>query len=260
MKRKYVFFDIDHTLVSHAGGSHIPPETREAVRLLREHGHVPAIATGRGAFLAQRVADELGIDLLVCSNGAQVLNAGEELCSVPFPAHALSSFREAAAQNPKYAAALDAHYLYTCDRQWEFEEYFNAQAGYPCVRPLEEMKEAILCYLMLPPPLPGSCGLFAAPPEDVLLEPMSTFVEARAAGTSKWLGIQRVLEHLGASIQDAVTFGDGPNDVEMLRGAPLRVAVGGAHGRAREAAKFLGGDIDEGGILRACTAIGLLPG
>ena len=51
MRRKYVFFDIDHTLLSHVGTSHIPPETREALRLLKANGHVPALATGRGAFL-----------------------------------------------------------------------------------------------------------------------------------------------------------------------------------------------------------------
>ncbi|MBQ9526026.1 MAG: HAD family phosphatase [Fretibacterium sp.] len=259
MERKYIFFDIDHTLVSHVGKSHIPPETREAVRLLREHGHVPAIATGRGAFLSRRVAEELGISLLVCSNGAQIVNGEETLYSVPFPVQALDSFLEVAARFPEYAAAIDERFLYTSSKNQEIKDYFNGQAGYPCVRPLEEMTGVLLCYLMLPPPLPEGSGLFSTPPEGVMLEPMSQFVEARAAGTSKWLGITRVLEHLGASVRDAITFGDGPNDVEMLRGAPMSVAVGSARDQAREAAKFLAGDIDEGGILRACQDLGLIP-
>ncbi|MCR4817449.1 MAG: HAD hydrolase family protein [Fretibacterium sp.] len=259
MEHKYIFFDIDHTLVSHVGKSHIPPETREAVRLLRDCGHIPAIATGRGAFLAQKVADELGIGLLVCANGAQILNGGKTLYSVPFPVRLLESFREVAGRFPESAAALDERFLYTSSKNQELREYFNTQAGYPCVRPLEDMTGALLCYLMLPPPLPEGCGLFSSPPGSVLLEPMSHFVEARAAGTSKWLGIERVLEHLEASIQDVVTFGDGPNDVEMLRSAPVSVAVGRAQDQAKKAAKFLAEDIDEGGILKACQDIGLIP-
>ena len=62
---KYIFFDIDNTLVSHKGSPHVPPETREAVKLLRHAGHIPAIATGRGAFLSRLVAQEFGIDCLV---------------------------------------------------------------------------------------------------------------------------------------------------------------------------------------------------
>ena len=43
MGRRYVFFDIDGTLVSYAGGTgHIPDATRRAVELLRRNGHVPA--------------------------------------------------------------------------------------------------------------------------------------------------------------------------------------------------------------------------
>ena len=38
----YVFFDIDGTLISHRGISHIPDETRIAIDALKAHGHVPA--------------------------------------------------------------------------------------------------------------------------------------------------------------------------------------------------------------------------
>ena len=70
---KYIFFDIDNTLISHKGSPHVPPETREAVNLLRKAGHVPAIATGRGAFLSMTTAKDFGITDLVCSGGAQVI-------------------------------------------------------------------------------------------------------------------------------------------------------------------------------------------
>ena len=58
----YIFFDIDNTLVSHKVISHIPPETLEAVNMLKSAGHIPAIATGRGGFLTFTTAQVFGID------------------------------------------------------------------------------------------------------------------------------------------------------------------------------------------------------
>ena len=47
MEQKYIFFDIDGTLVSHVGNSHIPEATHEALARLKASGHVLAIATAR---------------------------------------------------------------------------------------------------------------------------------------------------------------------------------------------------------------------
>ena len=259
MRRRYVFFDVDGTLVSHVGESHIPPETREAVRLLKERGHVPAIATGRGAFLTRSVAEELGIGLLVCAGGAHILAEGRTLEISWLSETALASFRETTEEWPDITAALDDRFLYTGRKGAEFRGYFEAQAGYPCVRPCREMRRALLVCLMAPPPLPEGYGLFSSPPPDVVLEPMQHFVEARAGGTSKWEGIRRVMEHLRAPLEDVVAFGDGPNDVEMLRRAAVGVAVGRASEEAKDAASLIAGDIDEGGILGACAGLGLIP-
>ena len=82
---KYIFFDIDNTLVSHKGRPHVPPQTRTAVNLLRKAGHIPAIATGRGAFLSMTTAKDFGIMDLVCSGGAQVIVNGQEIYRAYFP-------------------------------------------------------------------------------------------------------------------------------------------------------------------------------
>ena len=252
-----MFFDIDHTLVSHVGGAHIPPPTREAVQLLKEKGHVPAIATGRGDFLARGVARELGIGLRVCADGANIVSRDRELYAAWLPDSALASFRETASRYPGISAALDDRFIYTDSR--DFDEYFAAQAGYPCVRPLAEMRRALMCYLMIPPgEVTEDCGLFFSPPGGVRLEFMRGFVEARADGTTKWLGIRRALALSGADERDVVAFGDGPNDAEMLANASPGVAVGKCSSEAREAAAFQSGDIDEGGILAACRELDLI--
>ena len=256
---KYVFFDIDGTLISHAGISHIPDETLRAVSLLREAGHIPAIATGRGAFLARQAAIDFGIDYLVCSGGAQVLSRGKEIFTAYFPDEHIDAFRAIAAKFPDKSAAIDDRYLYAGQAFSPYYDYFNNQAGYNCIRPLNDMTRAIICYVMIPPKfLTHEHGLFFSPPEGVRLELMRDFTEARCAGTSKWNGIERLIEHEGANIDDVIVFGDGPNDIEMIERANIGVAVGRSADGVKSAADYVCDDIDEGGILKACKYLGLI--
>lgn len=255
----YVFFDIDNTLVSHKGTSHVPPQTRDAVRLLREAGHIPAIATGRGAFLTFTTAQDFGITHLVCSGGAQVFVDGQEIHRSIFPTEHLASFRQTAAKFPALTAAIDDHYLYAAEAFSPFFDYFNAQAGYNCIRSLRSLKSAIICYLMIRPEnLSPEHGMFFAPPHAITLELMHAFTEARCAGTSKWDGIERLIAQEKARLDDVVVFGDGPNDVDMIARAKIGVAVGRASEKAKEVADYVCGDIDEGGILEACHHLGLI--
>lgn len=259
MGRRYVFFDIDGTLVSYAGGTgHIPDATRRAVELLRRNGHVPAIATARGAFLARGVAEELGIGLLVCCCGAHILNGTEVLSAVWLPEGALRRLRGTVSEGFVRSAALDDRCVYMDDEDEAVRDYLDGQAGYPCIRPVAELSRAFLMYSFSPDP--SASPLFREPIEGVVLDRTQHFIEARPAGTSKWRGILEAAHRLGFAPGDVVAFGDGANDAEMLRGASVGVAVGGAPDAVKAVADLVTDDIDAGGILRACAELGLTDG
>ena len=67
-----------------------------------------------------------------------------------------------------------------------------------------------------------------------------------------------MIRTLGASLDDVIAFGDGPNDSDMLRNANIGVAVGICSEEARNAADYVCDDIDDGGILKACKYLGLI--
>ena len=255
----YIFFDIDNTLVSHRGKPHIPPETMKAVELLRHNGHVPAIATGRAAFLTMTTAREFGINYLVCAGGSEVIAGGISIHTTYIPDGNVNKFLEVSAKFPDVTAAVDNEYLYADTPFDSFREYFNGQAGYDCFRPLSGLKRATMCYIMRPySVLSPEHGIFFAPPEGLRLEKMHGFTEVRHESSTKWGGIEMMMRHFGAGTEDVIAFGGGPNDADMLRRAGTGVAVGRCSDEAREAADYVCGDIDEGGILKACEHLGLI--
>jgi len=71
---------------------------------------------------------------------------------------------------------------------------------------------------------------------DVLSMAPDPLVSMKAAGVDKSLALQRFCCHLGITPQEVVAFGDGGNDVPMLRLSGLGVAVANAGERAKSAA------------------------
>ena len=69
--RKIVFFDIDGTLID--GPTHqIPQSAVEAIRKLRENGHLAFINTGRTLVSIEPRIREIGFDGLVCGCGTHI--------------------------------------------------------------------------------------------------------------------------------------------------------------------------------------------
>lgn len=56
----------------------------------------------------------------------------------------------------------------------------------------------------------------------------------------------------GISVHDVACFGDGANDVGMLRAAGIGVAMGNGNPKAKAAADHICGSIDEDGLYHFC--------
>jgi Cof subfamily protein (haloacid dehalogenase superfamily) len=254
MKSKLVFFDIDGTLVSHVGKFHVPEPTLEALKRLAQKGHVPAVATGRNLALTRKTASSLGIDSLVCCNGAQGIRKGESLYEA-FLGEDFTRALRALAENPSFsgkAYALDAENVYT-DINEDFLDAFLLDQGGPgrkkTFAAVERVQLACV-FAPIPPQWRKSWDL------DIIEFPDST--EFRPSGASKWSGIVRFATESGFDVEDIVTVGDGLNDVDMIQNASLGIAVGGAKPELKAVADFITQDIDEGGILSAFCDLGLI--
>ena len=85
------------------------------------------------------------------------------------------------------------------------------------------------------------------------------FCDIIPRGVNKAEGIRRMLACFGLDISEAIAFGDGGNDREMLREAGIGVAMGGSAPVVCADADFVTLPADCGGIASALRHFGLIP-
>jgi hydroxymethylpyrimidine pyrophosphatase-like HAD family hydrolase len=70
--------------------------------------------------------------------------------------------------------------------------------------------------------------------------------------------VRKILDHFGASYDDAIVFGDGINDLSMFVDDWTKVAMGNACDELKACADLITTDVDKDGIWNACKSLGLI--
>ena len=84
------------------------------------------------------------------------------------------------------------------------------------------------------------------------------FADIIPRGSSKQVGIDKIAEYFGIGIDECIAFGDGGNDISMLRHAGIGVAMGNATDEVKQNADYVTTPIDDGGILYALKHFNIL--
>ncbi|SIT68234.1 Cof-type HAD-IIB family hydrolase [Edaphobacillus lindanitolerans] len=254
---KILFFDIDGTLYDHE--KRLPASAKKAILAARENGHLIAIATGRAPFMVQPVLEALGIDTYVCFNGQYVVHRGERVHSGVHSPELLSRVKEMADRK--------GHPLVYMDEK----EMVASGEGHPHVR--ESLDTLKLRYPRVDEDFyknhpVNQVLLFCGEEEEEDYRealPGMEFVrwqrmccDILPSGGSKAAGMEFILEREGLTMEDAVAFGDGLNDREMLKAAGIGVAMGNGHEEVKKLADYVAGDVSEDGIARILDELGLV--
>jgi Cof subfamily protein (haloacid dehalogenase superfamily) len=225
------------------------------VQAARDAGLPFVIVTGRMYRSAKRYLDDLGLSgPIVCYQGAVVADdEGHFLRHVPIP---LEPAREAIA-----AIVAGGHHLnvYVDDELYvsEVTPEARAYADFQDL-PIHPVGD-VLAWLHTPPTKLVAVGERHVMDElEIELKErfdgrlyisksLPEFLELAAPGVTKAEGLAFAAELLDVDLSRIVAFGDGENDVELVRAVGYGVAVANAHERVLEAADFVcPRDRDEG--------------
>ena len=77
------------------------------------------------------------------------------------------------------------------------------------------------------------------------------FADVVPRGSSKAVGIDKIIEYYGISLHETMAFGDGGNDMAMLCHAGIGVAMGNAGDEVKEAADYVTDSVDDDGVMNA---------
>ena len=82
------------------------------------------------------------------------------------------------------------------------------------------------------------------------------FLELVPKGIDKAVALDRLLHRLAIRTDECIAFGDGSNDIPMLRYAGLGIAMSNAADAVKQAADYVTASNDEDGIARLLTRMG----
>lgn len=257
MSYKIVFFDIDGTLLDEE--KQVPPDAADAVRRLKASGVEPVIATGRAPYFIKSVAEELGIDSWVSLNGGYVVYQGKELHQLTIPSSELEKLVQMA-ERGGHALVFEGKDWYYASREGDrlaFEAVESLKVEHPGVDADFWKKEGVYQVFL-------HCESHE---EQAYLDELSELrfirwhskaMDVLPRNGSKAAGIAALLDVLGLTKEEAVAFGDGLNDKEMLEYVGLGIAMGNSHPDLLPFADYVTTRVEEGGVRNGLVYAGLL--
>lgn len=77
------------------------------------------------------------------------------------------------------------------------------------------------------------------------------FIDVTPKGGSKSVGIEAILKYYNIPLEETMAFGDGENDVTMLKHVKTGVAMGNASDFVKGSADYVTSHIDDNGLVKA---------
>lgn len=256
---KAIFFDVDGTLVSFKT-HRVPDEVVQAIEHVRRNGVKVFVNTGRMYSLLNNVT-HIEFDGFVCNNGACLLDgSGRMLYSDPMPISMLENLRRYLEVNPFPVAFLQLEEMTANmehpDIQW-LSDHINVDM--PRVDTLDNIFKSPVYQLCAFASDETMQHLIATDmPGCVATQWTPQFFDVNMDHISKATGLEHMLNLFGIKVSESMAFGDGGNDISMIKHAAIGVAMGNSNVETKAAADYITSSVDNDGVVEALNHFGLL--
>lgn len=259
MKYKLIALDLDGTLKN--SKNEITPATKEILMQAQEAGCHIVLASGRPTPGMRHEANALEIDkhdgYLLSYNGARVLNAQtrETVYAKPLDKeHAIQIISKARELNLAFCTYTDEEII-TENKDAKYVVVESNLTDIP-IHEVDDLANNLPepTYKLLLSEEPEYCAkvvddMAKAFPELSIYRSAAFFIECMSNGIDKAASLQKLCDHLGITKDQVIAFGDGYNDMSMIKFAGLGVAMGNAVEEVKKCADIVTLSNDEDGIV-----------
>lgn len=250
-----LFFDIDGTLVSF-DTHQIPASTIFALTQAKANGHRVFIATGRPIQILTNIgAIEHLVDGYITTNGAHCFVGDEVVCTNAIAQQDVDIMLDDARRYDYSCVVASTTQFAVYNPHPDFDQIFIQQLAVEglnadCMNLEKALTEPILQF----------SPFFDIEHEQQLMPRLSgcisgrwhpAFTDITARGTDKGSALHKMARHLGIDMAHTIAFGDGGNDLTMIREAGIGVAMGNANDLLKQHADHITTSVDDNGILQA---------
>ena len=254
---KIAFFDIDGTLID-MQTKQITPKTVEALQRLRANGVKICIATGRSPMVLPKI-EGVDFDAYLTFNGSLCYDRQGVIFSNPIPhADVLRFIRNAAALGRPVCVSTRDH-LAANGTDVDLTDYFAiANEDVPIVDDFDAVCEQDIYQLMLGCREKDYPALLDGAPGAKIAAWWDRAVDVIPASGGKGIGIEKMLAYYHLDKAEALAFGDGNNDREMLLAVGTGVAMENGSPELKAIADVVCGPVDKDGVYWYCAENGLI--
>lgn len=254
-----IALDLDGTLTNH--DKEVTPITRQALMRAQKDGAHIILASGRPTYGIAPIADHLEIDkyngYVLSYNGGKIVNwqTKEDLYSNHLPNNVIPILYNYAKEKSYALLGYAGKEIITempDDKYVKEESRINKMEIRKVDNLLESLESNPTKLLMT-----GDASLMIKAEEELaeivgnrmdVFRSAPFFIELVPKGIDKAQSLIRLLELIGLSTNDMIAFGDGYNDLSMLKLAGVGVAMANAVPEVRAEADFITKSNEEDGV------------
>lgn len=257
---KAIFFDIDGTLLDH--DNHLmPASTLEALKQLRKNGVKLFIATGRPPNNLQSIQQYFDFDGFLTSNGQYCFNNKEIIHEKYIDQEDIKNLLPyiTEKQIPVLFAQVEGNYSNINNYLLDDLAISLARPRYPVKAPAEIMKDKIIQLMAYIDEADDNEFLSYLPScKSARWSPLFADIIPKDGGKNK--GIDEMLKYYQIELAETMAFGDGNNDIEMLKHVGFGIAMNNANDLVKAASDYVTKDINDDGIYHALKEFKLIEG
>lgn len=248
------FFDIDGTLVSFKTHK-IPQSAVDAIRAFHDRGGRVYISTGRPIAIVTNIGQISDIvDGYITFNGAYTFVGNDDINIDAIPDSDVQVMLKDADLNGYPVIVCGKRDLVVYNYHEIFDEVFVDELGVTNIdinKRISALQGQPILQLTPFFRLDAEKEVMPRMPHCISARWNPQFTDITRRGADKGNALRMLAAHEGLDISECIAFGDGGNDISILRAAGIGVAMGNAADGVKASADYVTTHIDDDGIANA---------